>query len=616
MSYQVIARKWRPQQFSEVTGQEAITRTLQNAIRLERLHHAYLFSGSRGCGKTTTARILAKAINCIKGITPEPCSECASCLEISSGSSIDVLEIDAASNTGVDNIRDLIINTIAINPARDRAKVFIIDEVHMLSISAFNALLKTLEEPPPHAVFILATTELHKVPQTIVSRCQQFEFRTIAAESIVKRLRLIADAEQITITNKALFEIALAGQGSMRDAQSAFDQVISFAGSSVKDDDVAKALGIINQQTILNFTVAIADADKKAIISLVAELAASGYDLRQFSRDLMSHFRNLLILKTVGYDKELISIIESEVDKYQALADKFSAEDLIRFFNTLTEIEQDMRLSVQPKFQLEIGLLKLAHFTRLASIDEILERLAQLEEKIRSGGTEPLSSPSITRPTLKNRPTPPPTTKKASEIATPTVTKNSEPPSTMEQFREVKIAEVVEFVEPPPDREYEQDLEVVDSRAFSAQADSTVSVTPSLEGLLAQIASEMERRGASPLLIIALEKALEAKLEESLLTLRYEEKSSESYNKVKNNFNLVLETVRQLFGSSTKLNLLLGQASFSNTDTAKETRRASAVTTNPTDDMRQKAESDATVQLILKKFKGSLTQVNKRVDNQ
>src|SRR5205814_4456730 len=232
MSYQVIARKWRPQTFEEVTGQEHITRTLRNALEHDRLHHAYLFSGARGVGKTTTARLLAKAVNCHKSErpTPTPCrttdpEACPSCREIAAGASIDVLEIDAASNTGVDNVRDVIINTIAINPARDRYKVFIIDEVHMLSMSAFNALLKTLEEPPPHAVFILATTELHKVPQTILSRCQQFEFRAIAAEAIAGRLRLIADTEKISVSDRALLQIALAGQGSRRDAQSASDQM-------------------------------------------------------------------------------------------------------------------------------------------------------------------------------------------------------------------------------------------------------------------------------------------------------------------------------------------------------------------------------------------------------
>ncbi|HEY9282187.1 MAG TPA: DNA polymerase III subunit gamma/tau, partial [Pyrinomonadaceae bacterium] len=251
MAYQVIARKWRPQAFEEVTGQEHITRTLRNAIEHDRLHHAYLFSGARGVGKTTTARLLAKALNChkAKGPTPTPCrfgdpEACPSCQEIAEGRSIDVLEIDAASNTGVDNVREAIINNIGISPARDRFKVFIVDEVHMLSGAAFNALLKTLEEPPPRVAFVMATTESHKIPDTILSRSQQFEFRTISTQKIAERLRLIADAEKIKIRDEALREIARAGEGSMRDAQSAFDQVISFSEGEIKAEAVEAALGI------------------------------------------------------------------------------------------------------------------------------------------------------------------------------------------------------------------------------------------------------------------------------------------------------------------------------------------------------------------------------------
>src|SRR6185436_2896260 len=245
MSYQVIARKWRPQTFEEVTGQEHITQTLRNALAHDRLHHAYLFSGARGVGKTTTARLLAKALNCHKTDKPNPvpCSPsdadvCASCIEIAESRSIDVLEFDAASHTGVDDIREIIIESININPARDRFKVFIIDEVHMLSNSSFNALLKTLEEPPPNVAFIMATTELHKVPDTILSRCQEFDFRTIPLGKILERLKLIAKAENIDITDEALREIARSGEGSMRDAQSNFDQVISFSGEKIDIEDV------------------------------------------------------------------------------------------------------------------------------------------------------------------------------------------------------------------------------------------------------------------------------------------------------------------------------------------------------------------------------------------
>src|SRR5881392_4174778 len=285
MAYQVIARKWRPQSFEEVTGQEPITRTLRNAIEHERLHHAYLFSGARGVGKTTTARLLAKALNChkSKNPTPTPCaiddpSACASCREIAEGRSIDVLEIDAASNTGVDNVREAIIGNVAIAPARDRYKVFIIDEVHMLSGAAFNALLKTLEEPPPRVVFIMATTEKHKLPETILSRCQQFEFRTIATAKILERLRLIADSEKISIPEDALREIARAGEGSMRDAQSAFDQVISFAGEKIKKEDVELALGVAGADILMRVIDGIAGNQPVEALAVVDDLVMRGHD--------------------------------------------------------------------------------------------------------------------------------------------------------------------------------------------------------------------------------------------------------------------------------------------------------------------------------------------------
>src|SRR3989441_6707548 len=271
MSYQVIARKWRPQKFEDVTGQEVLTRTLQNSIEHGRLHHAYLFSGARGVGKTTTARLVAKGLNCHKSDKPtaKPCATndettCASCREIAEGRSMDVLEIDAASNTGVDNVRDVIIGTVAIAPARDRYKVFIIDEVHMLSGAAFNALLKTVEEPPPRVVLIMATTDAHKVPETISSRCQLFEFRTIATAKIAERLRVIADAEKISIVDEAIREIARAGDGSMRDAQSAFDQVISFAGEKIKTEDVEKALGIAGADVLARVINGIAENEPRS----------------------------------------------------------------------------------------------------------------------------------------------------------------------------------------------------------------------------------------------------------------------------------------------------------------------------------------------------------------
>ena len=391
MAYQVIARKWRPQAFEEVTGQEHITRTLRNAIEHDRLHHAYLFSGARGVGKTTTARLLAKALNCHKSKTPTPTpcrfgatDACPSCQEIAEGRSIDVLEIDAASNTGVDNVREAIINNIGIAPARDRFKVFIVDEVHMLSGAAFNALLKTLEEPPPRVVFIMATTESHKIPDTILSRSQQFEFRTIATQKIAERLRLIADAEKIKIKDDALREIARAGEGSMRDAQSAFDQVISFSEGEIKTEDVEAALGVAGAELRSRVMRAVAAGEAREVVAVVDDLTARGHDLRNFCRDLLAHLRDLLVVKVAGADAEAVDADEAERRDLARAANEFSESDLVRSFHSLTETEQRLREGAHPRYQLEIGLVKLIEMRRLAPLGQVLERLHALEEALRT----------------------------------------------------------------------------------------------------------------------------------------------------------------------------------------------------------------------------------------
>jgi DNA polymerase-3 subunit gamma/tau len=391
MAYQVIARKWRPQTFDEVTGQEHITRTLRNAVEHERLHHAYLFSGARGVGKTTTARLLAKAVNCHRASapTPTPCrttdpDACPSCREIAEGRSIDVLEIDAASNTGVDNVRDAIINTVGVRPARDRYKVFIIDEVHMLSTAAFNALLKTLEEPPSRVLFIMATTHPHKVPETILSRSQQFEFRTIPAPKIAERLRIIADAEKIKVTDEALKEIARAGEGSMRDAQSAFDQVISFSEGKIGAEDVEAALGLASSELLSRVTRAVAEQKPADALAVVADLAARGHELRNFCRDMLAHLRDLLVVKVSG-DAGMADAADSERRALAEEARDFSESDLVRFFHSMTETEKNLREGAHPRYQLEIGLVKLVEMRRLAPLGGIVERLNALEEALRTG---------------------------------------------------------------------------------------------------------------------------------------------------------------------------------------------------------------------------------------
>ena len=391
MSYQVIARKWRPQTFEEVTGQEPITRTLRNAIEHERLHHAYLFSGARGVGKTTTARLFAKALNChkSKSPTPTPCAiedptACPSCREIAEARSIDVLEIDAASHTQVANVRDTIIESINFAPARDRYKVFIIDEVHMLSASSFNALLKTLEEPPARVVFIMATTERHKVPDTILSRCQQFEFRTIATSRIAERLQQIAIAEKVNISEEALREIARAGEGSMRDAQSAFDQVISFSGPEISAEDVEAALGLASAGMLARVTAAIAEQKSAEVLAVVEDLVMRGHDLRNFCRDFLSHLRDLLVSRISG-DTTLLDTAATDSQELMRQAQSFSESDLVRFFRSLSETEVGLREAAHPRYQLEVGLVKLIEMRRMVPISDLLERLAALEEAVQSG---------------------------------------------------------------------------------------------------------------------------------------------------------------------------------------------------------------------------------------
>ncbi|HVF42326.1 MAG TPA: DNA polymerase III subunit gamma/tau, partial [Pyrinomonadaceae bacterium] len=309
---------------------------------------------------------------------------CASCKEIAEGRSIDVLEIDAASNTGVDNVRDAIINTVGVRPARDRYKVFIIDEVHMLSTAAFNALLKTLEEPPSRVLFIMATTHPHKVPETILSRSQQFEFRTIPASKIAERLQHIADAEKIKVDKDALREIARAGEGSMRDAQSAFDQVISFSEGKIGASDVEAALGLASSELLSRVTRAVAEQKPADALAVVADLVARGHELRNFCRDLLAHLRDMLVVKVSG-DAGLSDAADSERRALQEESRDFSESDLVRFFHSLSETEQKLRDGAHPRYQLEIGLVKLVEMRRLAPLGAIVERLNALEEALRTG---------------------------------------------------------------------------------------------------------------------------------------------------------------------------------------------------------------------------------------
>jgi DNA polymerase III subunit gamma/tau len=373
MSYQVLARKWRPQTFDDVLGQPAVTRTLKNALSRRRLAQAFVFAGPRGCGKTTTARVLARALNCANGPTPEPCGVCDACLEIAEGRDIDVLEIDAATHTGVDNVREVIIEGLSILPVRNRYKVFLIDEVHMLSSSSFNALLKSIEEPPPHVVFMMATTELQKIPDTVLSRSQVYEFRTISVKTVSERLRHIADAEAIQIPDAALQLLARAGEGSMRDSLSAFDQVRAFAGDSISVEDTAAVLGLVGRDLVLDILDAVDNEDAPAAFALVERAIERGYDLRSVCRELARATRDLLILSVdssrIG-DAEIAA--EGERDRLTAIVGRSSREDLLRAFDLLTKAEQEIKASDQPRYNFEMTLLRLMHLRKLVPLAELL----------------------------------------------------------------------------------------------------------------------------------------------------------------------------------------------------------------------------------------------------
>jgi DNA polymerase-3 subunit gamma/tau len=376
LAFQVLARKWRPQRFDDVIGQRGVTQTLRNAIGARRIAQSFVFSGPRGVGKTTTARILARALNCEQGPTADPCGVCEACVEITDGRDIDVLEIDAATHTKVDEVREIIIQGLGMAPVRNRYKIFIIDEVHRLSPQAFDALLKSIEEPPPHVIFMMATTEIEKVPPTIQSRSQVFELKAIGVRQIADQLRAIAAAEQIVADEAAIMLIARAGDGSMRDAQSAFDQVIAFAGTTIAAEDVATVLGLVRRDLLISIADAVAREDAPALFQMAGQAVESGYDLRLVVRELARLMRDLLVLTI---DPSRISDPEIAADaERQALLDlsrRFSGEDLMRAFDVLTKAEYEIRSSMQPRYHLEMALLRWLHLRKLVPLTDLIEQL-------------------------------------------------------------------------------------------------------------------------------------------------------------------------------------------------------------------------------------------------
>jgi DNA polymerase-3 subunit gamma/tau len=403
--YQVIARKYRPQMFAELIGQEHVKTTLENAIAQQRIAHGYIFSGQRGTGKTTVARILARCLNCEQGPTASPCGKCASCLEIQGGSGVDVIEIDAASNRGINEMRELREN-VRYRPARDRYKIFIVDEAHQITSEAFNALLKTLEEPPEWVVFILCTTEAHKIPSTISSRCQQFSFRSVDFAELVGRIQWIAQQEGIQADDEVLSVLAQAGEGSVRDSLSALDQAIACCGAKLDAAQVRELLGMFSVDSLDHVAKALLAGDAHRMLEVVADLEGNGRSLQHFARELARYFRNLLVVKIAGSTDtaRLVAASPNERAKLSETAGQFSEEDLTRYLQLSLDLFKDLQASLQPRLHLEMGLLRMVHAGKLQSIEDAIADLGPAGSSPVPTKTPPVGRSSSSAPDLRSAP--------------------------------------------------------------------------------------------------------------------------------------------------------------------------------------------------------------------
>lgn len=461
MSYLVLARKWRPQTFDTVVGQEHVTRTLRNAIASGRVAHAFLFTGPRGVGKTTTARLLAKALNCEQGPTADACNTCGNCTEITAGHSLDVLEIDGASHTGVDNIRDLT-EGIQYRPVKSRFRIIIIDEVHMLSNAAFNALLKTLEEPPPHVKFIFATTESRKIPPTITSRCQRYDFKRIALRELMQKLKSIAEQEGLTADDVGLALLAREADGSLRDAESLLDQVVAWSNGNVNEQTVRESLGVADRQALVRVVDAILARDAATALRLAGDLSEHGYDPRRLCHDLLEHFRNVALVKVNPELVSLTDLPDHEIAVVQRQAETRSLEDVQRLFQLTLRAEEDMQKTAYSQLVVEMTLVKLASQPAIVPIENALAQLDTLTRALngQSQGQSPQlaptpqpprqASPSVAppRPSIPSPPQePPPPARPAPPLqpvqraAIPNDPEEPQEPRVQEQVKSLNSAE-------------------------------------------------------------------------------------------------------------------------------------------------------------------------------
>lgn len=512
MDFQVSALKWRPQKFAQMVGQEPIIRTLQNAIKSDRVAHAYLFSGARGVGKTTTARVFAKALNCEKGPAVEPCDACINCEEIKMGRSMDVTEIDGASNNGVAEVRELI-EKVKYSATSCRYKVYVIDEVHMLSKSAFNALLKTLEEPPPKVVFIFATTELIKIPETILSRCQCFEYKALSREQVAEQLGLICKEEGISVDPASLRQIAKSGGGSMRDSQSFLDQAIAFCGSEINSEAVETVLGAVSQDTLESFCQSLADGNAPGLIEKIQEIVRSGKDLNIFCRDLMEFIRDLILIQSGAKAEILSNASGRDNSEIKVLAEKLEKDRLRQSFSILAKAEEDMRRSPLPQLIFEMAAIRLTDVRPYRDIDTMIEQINQMEDDLPTPAPRVQVAPTPSQPPVES----------ASPQPIP------EPPVVASEPLPDRVEEPAETLKPSPN------IDDWESRWREAVAD-ICKKKPNFKLYLGSCRAEFEAPAK-----------LTINVADSMTLQRIQDPS---------NFDLIKETLAKFFGTSIKLELI------------------------------------------------------------
>jgi len=560
MSYLVLARKWRPTTFDELTGQEPIAGILKNAILHNKIAHAYIFSGPRGVGKTSTARILAKALNCGQGLTTEPCGKCPSCVAITDGSSMDVTEIDGASNTGVDNIRDLR-ERVRYASYGGGYKVYIIDEAHMLSTAAFNALLKTLEEPPPHVIFVLATTDPKKIPATVLSRCQHLPFRRISTQKIKERLKHIAKQEQLKIADTAVEMVARAADGSMRDSLTLLDQIASFS-EDITAQDVKDLLGFTDVETLSSLAAAVIGGDRKGIVGMIADLTTAGTDLKAFTKDYVQFMRDLLIAKIVGDTEGIMDLSEEEVKLIHSLAGVTNVEHLALLLTELIKAEPSIRSALFPRIALEMMLLRLGMMSHFVTVDEAIKMFKS------SNSTTIASKKISTSPTASLKASP---AKEAKISQTPEVADNDDPPTAANP------------AEPPKELQKIQESQIAPqapaASAMMSDTDMWNSVVEKIERVNAPLASKLREGSIS--------------VSNEGITILFNGGVSVLAESVKENIAFLKESVKSVSGKSMPIQVK-----------TKKTKSLSKA------DLKEKALNNPVVREALELFDGRIVEIS------